>query len=191
MITPPNLGSGGGSCFPSMVIVAPGERLGQRDDIERRRSLEPRKFGDRVERDARLGGHALHVRLESLACVGYHLAGQGIDVVRGNHSELEQEAAGVGHDVERGAAFDHAGMGGGVRNVIERVARALAGEAVGHVTDIDDQARRILDRVDALGREWLEIPTIEETLGCVLKYKEDLDKANADLLGTILNTIRV
>src|SRR5216110_3706962 len=25
LITPPNLGSGGGSCFPSMVVVAPGE----------------------------------------------------------------------------------------------------------------------------------------------------------------------
>src|SRR6478672_1557570 len=24
-ITPPNFGSGGGSCFPSMVVVAPGE----------------------------------------------------------------------------------------------------------------------------------------------------------------------
>ena len=42
-----------------------------------------------------------------------------------------------------------------------------------------------------LGRERLEIPTIEETLGCVLKYKEDLDKANEDLLETILNTIQV
>jgi hypothetical protein len=42
-----------------------------------------------------------------------------------------------------------------------------------------------------LGRERLEIPTIQETLGCVLKYKEDLDKANEDLLETILHTIRV
>src|SRR6476660_4372144 len=25
LITPPNCGSGGGSCFPSMVVVAPGE----------------------------------------------------------------------------------------------------------------------------------------------------------------------
>src|SRR4026208_543791 len=25
LITPPNFGSGGGSCFPSMVVVAPGE----------------------------------------------------------------------------------------------------------------------------------------------------------------------
>src|SRR6201997_5720242 len=25
LITPPNVGSGGGSCFPSMVVVAPGE----------------------------------------------------------------------------------------------------------------------------------------------------------------------
>jgi hypothetical protein len=24
-ITPPNFGSGGGSCFPSIVVVAPGE----------------------------------------------------------------------------------------------------------------------------------------------------------------------
>jgi hypothetical protein len=24
-ITPPNIGSGGGSCFPSIVVVAPGE----------------------------------------------------------------------------------------------------------------------------------------------------------------------
>ena len=25
LITPPNAGSGGGSCFPSIVVVAPGE----------------------------------------------------------------------------------------------------------------------------------------------------------------------
>src|SRR4029450_1150303 len=25
LMTPPNFGSGGGSCFPSMVVVAPGE----------------------------------------------------------------------------------------------------------------------------------------------------------------------
>src|SRR5512136_2627060 len=25
LITPPNFGSGGGSCFPSMVVVAPGD----------------------------------------------------------------------------------------------------------------------------------------------------------------------
>ena len=25
LITPPNVGSGGGSCFPSIVVVAPGE----------------------------------------------------------------------------------------------------------------------------------------------------------------------
>ena len=25
LITPPNFGSGGGSCFPSIVVVAPGE----------------------------------------------------------------------------------------------------------------------------------------------------------------------
>jgi len=25
LITPPNAGSGGGSCFPSIVMVAPGE----------------------------------------------------------------------------------------------------------------------------------------------------------------------
>src|SRR5213594_3267826 len=50
-----------------------------------------------------------------------------------------------------------------------------------------DWARALL----YLGRERLEIPTIEETLGCVLKYIEDLDKADEDLLETILNTIRV
>jgi MoxR-like ATPase len=55
------------------------------------------------------------------------------------------------------------------------------------VAETLDWARALL----YLGRERLEIPTIEETLGCVLKYKEDLDKANEDLLETILNTIRV
>jgi MoxR-like ATPase len=41
-----------------------------------------------------------------------------------------------------------------------------------------------------LGRERLDIPTITETLGCVLKYKEDIDKANEDLLETLLATLR-
>ena len=55
------------------------------------------------------------------------------------------------------------------------------------VAETLDWARALL----YLGRQRLEIPTIQETLGCVLKYKEDLDKANEDLLETILNTIRV
>jgi MoxR-like ATPase len=55
------------------------------------------------------------------------------------------------------------------------------------VAETLDWARALL----YLGRERLEIPTIQETLGCVLKYKEDLDKANEDLLETILHTIRV
>jgi MoxR-like ATPase len=41
-----------------------------------------------------------------------------------------------------------------------------------------------------LGRSRLDIPTVHETLGCVLKYKEDMDKADADLFDTILHTIR-
>jgi len=41
-----------------------------------------------------------------------------------------------------------------------------------------------------LGRARLDIPTITETLGCVLKYKEDMDKADADLVETILSTLR-
>lgn len=41
-----------------------------------------------------------------------------------------------------------------------------------------------------LGRERLEIPTIQETLGCVLKYKEDVDKADEDLLDALLKTVR-
>ena len=41
-----------------------------------------------------------------------------------------------------------------------------------------------------LGRARLDIPTITETLGCVLKYKEDMDKADADLFETILSTLR-
>jgi len=55
------------------------------------------------------------------------------------------------------------------------------------VAETLDWARALL----YLGRERLEIPTIEETLGCVLKYKEDMDKANEDLLERILTTIRV
>lgn len=41
-----------------------------------------------------------------------------------------------------------------------------------------------------LGRSRLDIPTMQETLGCVLKYKEDIDKADADLFDAIFNTIR-
>lgn len=42
-----------------------------------------------------------------------------------------------------------------------------------------------------LGHQRLEIPTIQETLGCVLKYKEDVDKADEDLLDALLNTVRM
>jgi len=41
-----------------------------------------------------------------------------------------------------------------------------------------------------LGRSRLDIPTVHETLGCVLKYKEDMDKADTDLFDTILHAIR-
>ena len=54
------------------------------------------------------------------------------------------------------------------------------------VAETLDWARALL----YLGHEQLDIPTIEETLGCVLKYKEDIDKADEDLLETILQTIR-
>ena len=54
------------------------------------------------------------------------------------------------------------------------------------VAETLDWARALL----YLGRERLDIPTIEETLGCVLKYKEDMDKVHEDLLEILLNTIR-
>jgi len=54
------------------------------------------------------------------------------------------------------------------------------------VAETLDWARALL----FLGRQRLDIPTIEETLGCVLKYKEDMDKADEDLLESILNTLR-
>ncbi|GIX46945.1 MAG: ATPase [Candidatus Tectimicrobiota bacterium] len=54
------------------------------------------------------------------------------------------------------------------------------------VAETLDWARALL----YLGTERLEVPTIAETLGCVLKYKEDIDKANGDVLATILATIR-
>ena len=41
-----------------------------------------------------------------------------------------------------------------------------------------------------LGRARLDIPTITETLGCILKYKEDIDKADTDLFETILSALR-
>jgi MoxR-like ATPase len=41
-----------------------------------------------------------------------------------------------------------------------------------------------------LGHSRLDIPTVHETLGCVLKYKEDMDKADTDLFDTILHKIR-
>jgi MoxR-like ATPase len=54
------------------------------------------------------------------------------------------------------------------------------------VAETLDWARALL----YLGRERLDIPTIEETLGCILKYKEDIDKVHDDLLETILATLR-
>jgi MoxR-like ATPase len=54
------------------------------------------------------------------------------------------------------------------------------------VAETLDWARALL----YLGRERLDIPTITDTLGCVLKYKEDIDKADEDLLETILQTVR-
>ncbi len=54
------------------------------------------------------------------------------------------------------------------------------------VAETLDWARALL----YLGRSRLDIPTINETLGCVLKYKEDMDKADADLFDTILNATR-
>lgn len=53
------------------------------------------------------------------------------------------------------------------------------------VAETLDWARALL----YLGRSRLDIPTVHETLGCVLKYKEDTDKANIDLVEIILNTI--
>ena len=49
-----------------------------------------------------------------------------------------------------------------------------------------DWARALL----YLGQERLDIPTITDTLGCVLKYKEDVDKISEDFLETLLQMIR-
>jgi MoxR-like ATPase len=54
------------------------------------------------------------------------------------------------------------------------------------VAETLDWARALL----YLGRERLDITTISETLGCVLKYKEDIDKADEDFLETLLNALR-
>jgi MoxR-like ATPase len=54
------------------------------------------------------------------------------------------------------------------------------------VAETLDWARALL----YLGRSRLDIPTITETLGCVLKYKEDIDRADTDLFETILSTLR-
>ncbi|MGQ4809023.1 hypothetical protein NKDENANG_02418 [Candidatus Entotheonellaceae bacterium PAL068K] len=54
------------------------------------------------------------------------------------------------------------------------------------VAETLDWARALL----YLGRERLDIPTIEDTLGCVLKYKEDVDKADEDLLEQLLSVVR-
>lgn len=55
------------------------------------------------------------------------------------------------------------------------------------VAETLDWARALL----YLGRERLEISTITDTLGCILKYKEDVEKVNEDLLDTILHAIRI
>jgi MoxR-like ATPase len=54
------------------------------------------------------------------------------------------------------------------------------------VAETLDWARALL----YLGRTRLDIPTITETLGCVLKYKEDMEKADNDLFETILSSLR-
>ena len=54
------------------------------------------------------------------------------------------------------------------------------------VAETLDWARALL----YLGRARLDIPTVTETLGCVLKYKEDIDKADRDLFETILSSLR-
>jgi MoxR-like ATPase len=54
------------------------------------------------------------------------------------------------------------------------------------VAETLDWARALL----YLGRARLDITTITETLGCVLKYKEDIDKADSDLFETILSNLR-
>ena len=54
------------------------------------------------------------------------------------------------------------------------------------VAETLDWARALL----YLDRSRLDISTVNETLGCILKYKEDMDKVDADLFGTILNAIR-
>ena len=54
------------------------------------------------------------------------------------------------------------------------------------VAETLDWARALL----YLGRARLDIPTVTETLGCVLKYKEDIDKADSDLFETILSSLR-
>jgi MoxR-like ATPase len=54
------------------------------------------------------------------------------------------------------------------------------------VAETLDWARALL----YLGRDHLDIPTIHETLGCVLKYKEDIDKVDDDLFDRVLVKIR-
>ena len=58
---------------------------------------------------------------------------------------------------------------GGVGHVIQRIARAVACQPVADVADLDDQARRIFDRVDPMGasEEWQVLPrtvTLNERL---------------------------
>ena len=54
------------------------------------------------------------------------------------------------------------------------------------VAETLDWARALL----YLGQSRLDIPTITDTLGCILKYKEDLDKADTDLFESILSAMR-
>ena len=135
------------------VTVAPRKLLGEQGHLGVLGGIQSRELGAVLEHDRRLRRDRLHFRLEHVLGVVDHFLREIGRLVGRDGAEFELERRDVGHDVERRAAMQVAGVAGGERHVVEIVARALLRHAVGDVADLRDHARRIFDRVDAERRQ--------------------------------------
>lgn len=135
------------------VIVAPGERFGESDDLLARVEIEPVDGTQLFEDDAAGGIDGLHLGFQLFAGIALELVEEVGGLLRADAAELEFEAAVFGHDVQRRAALDGAGMNGGMVDVIEIVERAFLLDAPCHVFQIGDHFGGVLDRVDAGRRQ--------------------------------------
>ena len=94
--------------------------------------VESRHRRQRVELDMRVGGDLAHLRQEAVR-VRLDLGEQLVGIVERQMANLEVERAVARHDVERGAAVDHAGVHGRERHVVGGVERAVVAKRARHV----------------------------------------------------------